>query len=101
MRSRHPDWSSAQLTCVLYWQGRARALLRREIDAFRAAHPEHPWRVEETPEAMGIDVRMTMKGSGIVLPWPPEDAVYHVALAGVPRRLHPGPGDDVLAKGDK
>lgn len=89
MRSRHPGWSAAQLSCVLYWQGRARARLRREIDTFRAAHPEHPWRVEETPEAMGVDVTATMKAVEIALPWPPEDVVYHVALAGVPRRQHP------------
>lgn len=82
MAARHPDWSSRQLRCVLYWQGTARKRLRQEVEAFRQVHPGS-WLVEETPEAMGVDVTATMKTAGVVLLWPPGDTVYHVVLAGI------------------
>jgi len=85
MRSRHPDWSEPQLRCVLYWQNRARARLREEVESFRRGHPERRWVVEETPEAMGCDVTATLAAAGVVLPWPPVDVAYHVALAGLVR----------------
>jgi len=84
MRARHPDWSLRQLTCVLYWQGAARKRLRGEIAKFRAEHPEVDWLIETTPEAMGCNVTATMKAVGVVLPWPPTEVVYHVALTGHP-----------------
>jgi len=84
MRSAHPDWSDRQLRCVLYWQGTARKRLRSEVAAFRAEHPEREWLVEETPEAMGLQVFDTMAKAGVPLPWPPVDLAYHVALAGPP-----------------
>lgn len=86
MRASHPSWSERQLRCVLYWQGTARKRLRAEVVAFRAAHPEVEWRVEETPEAMGLHVFETMRKAGVTLPWPPADIAIHVALAGPARR---------------
>ena len=88
MRAAHPDWSSRQLACVLYWQGTARRRLRGEVERFRAAHPEAEWLVETTPEAMGCDVTATMRSIGVALAWPPKNVVYHVALAGTSRCLH-------------
>lgn len=83
MAVRHPEWSQKQIYCVRYWQGTARARLRKEVLAFRQAHPDKNWTVEETPEAMGVDVTATMKTAGVALIWPPGDTVYHVALAGI------------------
>jgi hypothetical protein len=83
MRQAHPNWSYRQLSCVLYWQGTARARLKAEIAAFKAAHPR-PWLIETTPEAFGCNVTETMKAVGIELPWPAREFAYHVALAGLP-----------------
>lgn len=90
MAEKHPDWSPRQQACVLYWQGTARKKLREEISIFLVKHPfpEAPgvaWRVEETPEALGVDVTGTMRAVDVVLPWPPREFAYHVALVGSPR----------------
>jgi predicted metal-binding protein len=82
MRQRHPGWSDRQLRCVLYWQNSARKKLRAEVALFKEAHPEVDWRVEETPEAMGLDVTATLREVGIGLEWPPAEVATHVALAG-------------------
>jgi hypothetical protein len=81
MRTKHPDWSEAQLRCVLYWQGTARKKLRLEIAAFLIGHSG--FSVETTPEALGCNVFVTMAAVGVPLPWPITDTVYHVALAGI------------------
>lgn len=84
MRKRHPEWSERQLKCCLYWQGTARAALRRKIEAFLA---EHPGLVALTcPEACGVDVTATMASLGIELEWPPVSVAYQVALVGTPVR---------------
>ncbi len=87
MRAKHPDWSERQLRCVLYWQGTARKRLKAEIAKFRGEHPEIDWLVETTPEAMGMHVGKTMVQVGVVLPWPPAELAYHVALAGKRREI--------------
>jgi len=97
MRARHPEWSERQLRCVLYWQGTARKRLRAEVAVFRGERPEVDWLVETTPEAMGLDVTRTVEQAGLVLPWPPGDVVYHVALAGRHREIrlrYDGPGSE-------
>lgn len=84
MRSVHPEWSDAQCRCLLYWQGKARAGLRREVLSFLEQHPGY--QVEATPEALGVDVTRTLMDAGIFLEWPPRDVVRQVALAALPRR---------------
>lgn len=82
MRAKHPDWSWAQLTCCLYWQGTARKALREEIAAALRANPGT--HAEACPEAMGVNVTATMASLGIVLEWPPVRHTVQVALLGFP-----------------
>lgn len=82
MKEKHPDWSDRQLRCCLYWQGTARAVLRKQIDAFLREHPG--LLVLTCPEACGVDVTATMRRAGIDLEWPPVSLAYQVALVGTP-----------------
>jgi len=81
MRARHPGWSWRQLVNCLYWQGGARAALRRECERFLQRVPTADW-IVWTPEACGIDVTATMARVGEVLEWPPRTVTYQVALGG-------------------
>lgn len=84
MRKKHPDWSGRKLRCCLYWQGTARAALRKKIEVFLG---EHPGLIAVTcPEACGVDVTATMASLGITLEWPPVSVAYQVALVGSPWR---------------
>ena len=80
MRRLHPDWTSRQLHCCLYWQGTARKQLRKEIIEFKKEHPDMI--ICHTPEACGVNVTATMASIGIELEWPPENWAYQVVLAG-------------------
>jgi len=84
MKAKHRDWSDRQLRCCLYWQGTARAALRKKIDAFVAGRPE--LMVVRCPEACGVDVTATMASIGVTLEWPPVSTAYQVALVGSPKR---------------
>lgn len=82
MKTKHPKWSYAQLSCLLYWQGSARKVLRTKIKDFLI---EHPGYVAETcPEAMGVNVTQTLADAGVILEWPPILIARQVALAGIP-----------------
>ncbi len=54
-----------------------------EIHAYYG-HPYPGYIPVFRPEAMGVNITETMKGSGVILEWPPRILVYKVALAGVP-----------------
>lgn len=87
MREKHPDWSSRQLYCVLYWQPRARKQLRAILRQFVAEHqlPGQRIQVVGCPEAQGVNVTETMRRAGVILEWPPREYAYQVALCGTPR----------------
>ena len=65
MKVLHPEWSERQCRCVLYWQEKSRAELRARI---RIA-----WRLlrttacAEIPEALGVNVYVTARQSGLHL----------------------------------
>lgn len=80
MKAIHPDWSSRQLECCLYWQGTARKKLKTEIARFKSGHPN--LFVTTCPEAMGVNVTATMAKIGEQLEWPPKNITYQVAIAG-------------------
>jgi predicted metal-binding protein len=82
MRAAHSDWSDRQLRCVLYWQGGARAELKRQIAAALRALPG--CRAETCPEAMGVNVTATLAAEGITLEWPPVRIARQVALIAYP-----------------
>jgi len=81
MRKLHPSWSRRQIECCLYWQPRARAQLRREVEIFHEYLPGYT--VVMNPESLGVDVTTTMLQIGQKLEWPPITKTYQVALAGV------------------
>ncbi len=85
MREKHPQWTEAQLSNVLYWQGTARKHLRDNINSFVANYREEGYYVTTSPEAMGVNVTETLKRAGITLEWPAKEVVYKVAMAGIPK----------------
>lgn len=88
MRAKHPDWSDRQLRCCLYWQGTARAALRREIEIFNADHIGRL--ILDCPEGAGCDVTASMALLGVSLEWPPVTQTVHVAAAGTGLIRSPG-----------
>ena len=80
LRLRRPSWSDRQLRCCLYWQPKARAILRTVITDFLLEHlGQH---ILWTPEACGVNVTATMARAGDTLEWPPRDTTYQVVVAG-------------------
>lgn len=79
MKEKHPNWSSRQLDCCLYWQGTARKPL---VDFFKTEWEMPGLFKTSCPEAMGINITETMKQVGVVLEWPPKKWTYQVYLAG-------------------
>ena len=86
MRIKHPTWTERQLANCLYWQGTARAQLKKMIASFHTdimmLMPGVRYTVLTTPEACGVNVTETMRGAGIVLEWPPRVFAHQVAIAG-------------------
>ncbi len=83
MRQKFPNWSEHQIKCVLYWQPKARALLRQKIKDFQKFFPD--LKIIDCPEAQGINLTATMKSIGIELEWPPVKRAYQIVLAGTPK----------------
>lgn len=82
MRALHPEWSRRQLECCLYWQGSARAYLRKMTDEWVAGHIPGNYLVTECPEAMGVNVTETMRSIGVTLEWPPMHIVRKIFMMG-------------------
>ncbi len=82
MKEAHPNWSQRQLHCCLYWQPKARKILRKEIEGLGL------WllgkRILFVPEACGVNVTATMASIGEILEWPPVTKTYQVAIVGEP-----------------
>jgi len=86
LRKIHPNWTERQLHCCLYWQGKVRKYLNKEIELFKANMPKH--KVTDCPEAMGVNVTdLMLDNAGISLEWPPKITVYKVAVAGIPNTM--------------
>jgi len=83
MRARHPEWSQRQVECCLYWQGKARKMLREKISAFLWKHPHYD--IVTCPEGAGVNLTETMKKVGIILEWPPVHYTYQIVIAGIPK----------------
>ena len=80
MKAAHPNWSERQLKCVLYWQPKARKQLKEKIKLFFKEFPELT--IVPSPEANSVNITETMKNSGILLEWPPENITYQIVFAG-------------------
>ena len=83
MRSRHPDWSEAQLYCCLYWQGRGRKQLRLKVNGFLEDRPGYI--ALYCPEGSGVDVVATAGQFGLKFEWPARNYAYQIAIAGMAR----------------
>lgn len=81
MKYFHPGWSERQCRCVLYWQGSVRKLLDKECVSFINGR-NLIW--HKIPEAMGVDVMLTMKNIGLYIETKPKIIVRKIALIGVP-----------------
>ena len=86
-RNHHPNLTDRQARCLLYWQGTARVQLRKQISGYLKEHSDHV--VTTCPEALGVDVTITLANAGIILEWPPIQIVRQVALAGLAREDKP------------
>jgi hypothetical protein len=84
MRERHPDWSEAQLLCVLYWQSSAKKALNVCVDDFITQFRKEGFYITNAAEAMGVNLTQTMQNAGIMLEWPARKNVYKIAIAGIP-----------------
>jgi len=82
MQQRHPTWSDAQLRNCLYWQAGARAELRRKVTATLKQESFSGYGFTMCPEAMGVDVHITLLQEGVLLEWPPVNIARQVALIG-------------------
>ncbi|MFP4045870.1 MAG: hypothetical protein ACLFS3_02325 [Candidatus Aenigmatarchaeota archaeon] len=82
MKDKHPDWTSRQARCLLYWQNSVRKRLRKEVKRFKEDHPETV--STEIPEAMGVHVLATARKFDIPIRKDPEKYVYKIALVGYP-----------------
>ncbi len=80
MLEKHPSWSKRQVECCLYWQGKARKQLKKEVKKFLIEFPNY--KIIDTPEAQGVNVTQTMKNVGIILQFPPKTITYQIVLAG-------------------
>jgi len=82
MRDKHPEWSDRQCRCVLYWQNGVRKSLNIECSDFILQHRGLVY--HKIPEAMGVNVILTMKIIDQQIIIKPIDEVCKVALIGSP-----------------
>ena len=82
MQEKHSGWSKRQVECCLYWQPRARKILKGKIAEFLKEH--RGLIAVGTPEAQGVNLTETMRNAGIELEWPPVTKTYQIVLAGSP-----------------
>ena len=82
MRDKYPSWSERRLRCLLYWQGHIRKIQYQQIDAFRSQFPETIFSL--LPEAMGINVILTLIHIGVDIEVKPQRKILKVALIGYP-----------------
>lgn len=83
MKAKHTDWTDPQLRCVLYWQGTARKQLREKVEQILTMELKG-YIATYCPEAMGVNVDVTLKDIDIILEWPPEYIARQVAFLGRP-----------------
>ena len=81
MRKKHPNWSEAQLKCLLYWQNKVNKRLRELSLKLISLIPNSA--ILFKPEANGIDVFKTAENVGIFLERNPRFFVWKIAIIGV------------------
>ena len=81
MKIKQPNWTYRQLSCVLYWQPKARKALKEKVKEALNTHKEYS--VTYCPEGMGINVTQTMKNVGVILEWENIKIARQIAFIGV------------------
>ena len=79
MKDKHPEWTKRQVECCLYWQPKARKLLKEKIKKFLEIFPD--MNIISCTEACGVNITETMKNAGIILEWPPQKYTYQIVFA--------------------
>lgn len=83
MRYLHPTWSDRQCRCVLYWQNGVKSQLDRFcVNWIKLITPGENMIYHKIPEAMGVNVILTMKRIGQYIETKPKSIVKKVALIG-------------------
>lgn len=83
MREKHPEWTTRQLACVLYWQA---GVNRKLKDLTFRFHKKNKGTIfTMCPEAMGVHVLKTMRRLGFDIRRNPMHIVYKVSLIGYPK----------------
>lgn len=81
MKGGHPKWSERQCRCVLYWQNG----VRKELDKTCREFIQNKNLIfHKIPEAMGVNVILTLKKLKIPIEIKPKNFVHKVALIGSP-----------------
>lgn len=84
MKGKNPEWSERQCRCVLYWQAGVKKRLRERTKFEMVGRPGTI--STDCPEAMGINVILTLRRLGVPIKTKPNQTVYKVALMGYPNR---------------
>lgn len=79
MKTKHPHWTERQCRCVLYWQNG----VRKKLDEYcRKFIGDHDLIFHKIPEAMGVNVILTMRKLKQPIEMKPEFSVCKIALIG-------------------
>lgn len=81
MKRRHPGWTERQCRNPLYWQGHLRKQLR-DFCGGQVALLGDSYTYAMCPEAMGVNVIVTLKSTGHPIKARPTNTVYKVAFLG-------------------
>jgi hypothetical protein len=85
MKNKHPDWSDRQNRCVLYWQNGVRSKLNKICQEFIG---NKDLIYHKIPEAMGVNVILTMKKLNIPIEIKPVNTVHKITLIGSPYEIN-------------
>ena len=81
MKRKHPHWTERQARCVLYWQGKSRKHLKGRTSLAMEEYNCDNFTL--CPEAMGVNVFVTCKLSGLKLDKTKNISICrHIALIG-------------------
>jgi len=81
MREKHPDWSEAQVRCILWWQTGVNARLKRLAKEVRDSLPGKNILLE-VPEANGVNLFATCARVGLMLKANPTNVAHKMMIVG-------------------
>jgi hypothetical protein len=82
MKNLHPGWSYNQCKCVLYWQNGIKKQLDNICKEFIQIKDKNLI-YHKIPEAMGVNVILTMKKIGHPIEIKPKNIIHKIALIGL------------------